>query len=167
MEELNKRQTYEKAYDDYISGMKYKDIAAKYGVSENTVKSWRKRYGWTRNCTPKKECKKNKVQSNKDKLREEIKADLVLQFKERDFDNITFMDLIEDYMEFWDIKNRLIHDIKTRGVNIKWHNGKQEGLKKNDSTGDLVKVNNQMLKILSELNLKAPPQTKDDDDDDI
>ena len=51
--------------------------------------------------------------------------------------------------------------------NIKWHNGKQEGLKKNDSTGDLVKVNNQMLKILDELNLKAPLQTKEDDDDDI
>ncbi|RMC49161.1 terminase [Lactobacillus sp. ESL0228] len=29
-------------------GMKYKDIAEKYGVSINTVKSWRKRNGWTR-----------------------------------------------------------------------------------------------------------------------
>ena len=28
--------------------MKYKDIAEKYGVSLNTVKSWKKRYGWTR-----------------------------------------------------------------------------------------------------------------------
>ena len=96
------------------------------------------------------------MQSKINKLREDIKADLVLQFKARDFNSITFLDLIDDYMEFWDIKNRLIQDIKTRGVNVKWHNGKQEGLKKNDSTGDLVKINNQMLKILDQLNLEAP-----------
>lgn len=33
---------------DYESGMKYKDIAEKYSVSINTVKSWQKRFNWTR-----------------------------------------------------------------------------------------------------------------------
>jgi uncharacterized protein YjcR len=32
---------------DYLQGMKYKDLAEKYGVSINTIKSWIKRYGWT------------------------------------------------------------------------------------------------------------------------
>lgn len=36
------------AQHDYELGMKYKDIATKYGVSFNTVKSWRSRYGWVR-----------------------------------------------------------------------------------------------------------------------
>lgn len=36
------------AYKDYLAGMKYKDIAEKYNVSINTVKSWQKRNGWTR-----------------------------------------------------------------------------------------------------------------------
>lgn len=36
------------AYQDYMDGMKYKDIAEKYGVSINTVKSWQKRNGWNR-----------------------------------------------------------------------------------------------------------------------
>lgn len=36
------------AEKDYVKGMKYKDIAEKYGVSINTVKSWKKRYGWNR-----------------------------------------------------------------------------------------------------------------------
>ena len=36
------------AEKDYINGMKYKDIAGKYGVSEATVKSWKTRYGWIR-----------------------------------------------------------------------------------------------------------------------
>lgn len=36
------------AEHDYELGMKYKDIAKKYGVSYNTVKSWRSRHGWTK-----------------------------------------------------------------------------------------------------------------------
>lgn len=40
--------TQEKAYNDYVKGLKYKEIADKYGVSVNTVKSWRRRYGWKR-----------------------------------------------------------------------------------------------------------------------
>jgi phage terminase small subunit len=38
----------ELAYQDYIKGMKYKDIAEKYGVTLNTVKSWKTRYSWVR-----------------------------------------------------------------------------------------------------------------------
>lgn len=36
------------AENDYMLGMKYKDIAAKYGVTINTVKSWKQRNGWSR-----------------------------------------------------------------------------------------------------------------------
>lgn len=41
-------ENYEKAEQDYMGGMKYKDIAEKYGTTINTVKSWKKRYGWNR-----------------------------------------------------------------------------------------------------------------------
>jgi uncharacterized protein YjcR len=41
-------EKYVHAEKDYVKGMKYKDIADKYGVSLNTVKSWKKRYGWNR-----------------------------------------------------------------------------------------------------------------------
>jgi len=40
---------YELALLDYQSGMKYKDIAVKYGVTINTVKSWKTRYQWSKN----------------------------------------------------------------------------------------------------------------------
>lgn len=64
---------YELAEKDYKAGMKYKEIADKYGVTINTVKSWKQRYNWTREgaekktsvctqnkkvCTPKKEVQK-------------------------------------------------------------------------------------------------------------
>lgn len=50
---------YELAEKDYKAGMKYKDIAQKYGVTLNTVKSWKTRY-WSNEkkkkvCTPSKE----------------------------------------------------------------------------------------------------------------
>lgn len=50
-------EKYVQAEKDYVKGMKYKDIAEKYQVSLNTVKSWKKRYGWNRNrCAPKEKC---------------------------------------------------------------------------------------------------------------
>lgn len=37
----------EKAKQDYMKGMKYKDICAKYNIAMNTLKSWVKRYSWS------------------------------------------------------------------------------------------------------------------------
>ncbi len=47
-------KNWELAKKDYLAGMKYKDIAAKYKVSVNTVKSWRSRHGWIRGAPTKK-----------------------------------------------------------------------------------------------------------------
>lgn len=44
-------EKYEQAEQDYMAGMKYKEIATKYDVSLNTVKSWKGRYGWQRGST--------------------------------------------------------------------------------------------------------------------
>ena len=41
-------ENYEKAEQDYMAGMKYKEIAEKYDTTINTVKSWKKRYRWNR-----------------------------------------------------------------------------------------------------------------------
>lgn len=44
---------------DYLSGIKNKEIADKYGISINTLKCWIKRYKWSeekkKGCTPKEE----------------------------------------------------------------------------------------------------------------
>ena len=65
---MSEEKNYILAEADYVSGMKYKDIAAKYEVSINTVKSWKKRYAWSRNkktdCT-KKGCTQNKKGAHK------------------------------------------------------------------------------------------------------
>ena len=56
------KEKYELAYEDYIAGMKYKEIAAKYEVTINTVKSWKKRYWKERiGCTQKEKVAHKKV----------------------------------------------------------------------------------------------------------
>lgn len=47
-------KNWELAKKDYLAGMKYKDIATKYKVSVNTVKSWKSRHGWIRGAPAKK-----------------------------------------------------------------------------------------------------------------
>jgi|SRR5690554_3753998 len=96
----------------------------------------------------------------------EIKKDLVEQLERKGVYGRHYLDLINDYMALWEIKNQLIKDIRERGVSIPWQNGpNQRGHKKNDSIAELNKTNAQMLKILNELGLKAEPLEEIDDGD--
>ncbi|MBB1078953.1 terminase small subunit [Limosilactobacillus sp. STM2_1] len=53
----------EEAKADYLAGMKYKDIAKKYSVSLNTVKSWKTRNKWQRKNATKKKSVRTKEKS--------------------------------------------------------------------------------------------------------
>ena len=55
------KEKHELAYEDYLLGMKRKDIAEKYGVSVNTVKSWATRHKWSKKGAP----QKKRVQAKK------------------------------------------------------------------------------------------------------
>ena len=63
---LEKKTKADSAFADYLGGMKYKDIAEKYGVTVNTVKSWKTRYGWSRNKEKGVHTKKKKVCTQKE-----------------------------------------------------------------------------------------------------
>ncbi len=78
------RAPNEKAELDYIKGMKYKDIAEKYKVSINTVKSWKTRHKWSKDkksvhteikkeCTQKKNAKLKDKESIADGIKEVLK----------------------------------------------------------------------------------------------
>jgi len=98
----------------------------------------------------------------------EIKKDLLDQLERNGVYGKHYLDLINDYMALWEVKNKLIKDIKKRGVSIYWCNGGgQEGYKKNDSIAELNKTNAQMLKILNELGLKAGKEMAVDSDEEM
>lgn len=65
-----------------------------------------------------------------------------------------YTDLADDYISLWTTKELLKKDIEERGVRIRYDNGGgQKGMKKNESVEQLIKINAQMLKLLSELGI--------------
>ena len=98
-------------------------------------------------------------------IREDLKTQLLNQSKlGKQFD-----DMIEDYIFFVKLKEELQYDIKMNGIRYKAMTGNGYTTDKpNESVQQLVKVNAQMLKILQDLNLKAPdegPEVGDGKDD--
>ena len=95
-------------------------------------------------------------------IREDLKNQLILQGKfGKQFD-----DMIEDYLYLVDLKERLKHDIDENG--IRYRNTGGNGFttfKPNESCERLLKTNAQMLKILQDLELKAPDEGGDEGDD--
>lgn len=72
----------ELAYQDYLNGMKYKEIAEKYGVTINTVKSWKTRYKWSKDGKKSVHTKTGKVctqKSNENSTKKEAIAEAVKQ----------------------------------------------------------------------------------------
>lgn len=85
---------YELAEKDYQAGMKYKDIATKYNVTLNTVKSWKTRYKWKKNTEEKesaeKVCTQNKSMRTKQKHAEEKSIpDIKEEIEKIDADGLT------------------------------------------------------------------------------
>lgn len=79
-----------------------------------------------------------------------------------------YIDLVDKYMDFWDMENDLIADIKERGVVVAYDNGGgQRGSKKNDSIDQRIKVNGQMLKILDSLGIKPTGNDMGGDEDEL
>ena len=88
---------------------------------------------------------------------DDLRKDLIKQLADKGANNKYYIDLVDQYLFFWETTKRLQDDIAERGVSVQYNNGGgQSGYKKNDSMAELVKVNGQMLKILDALNIKAP-----------
>ena len=75
---------WKEAEKDYLLGMKYKDIASKYDVSINTVKSWKSRHGWQRGA-PVKKSVHTKSKKVAPKIIDELEANSELNDKQKLF----------------------------------------------------------------------------------
>ena len=84
-------------------------------------------------------------------VRESLLEQLRLQNKTSEF----YGDLVNDYVKYWSLKNKLITDINKKGLRYKTVNGNGiEVEKPNESVTNLPKITTAMLKILNDLNLK-------------
>lgn len=98
----------------------------------------------------------------KKQIEESLKEQLRLQGKDLKF----YEDLVNDYLFYWDLKKKLIMDIKKKGIRYSAVNGNGiEVEKTNDSVINLQKTTAIMLKILADLNLKEPMHKPDPEKD--
>lgn len=97
---------------------------------------------------------------------EEIRNDLKEQLISQNKFGKQFDDMIEDYIFFVKVKDKLQKDIDKKGVRYTTMTGNgYETSKQNESVTNLIKVNAQMLKILQDLELKSPESETGDEDD--
>ena len=102
-----------------------------------------------------------KITEKKEAIKEDLQSQLIAQNKfGKQFD-----DMIEDYLYFFELKERLKHDININGIRYKNTGGNGfSTYKPNESVERLQKTNGQMLKILQDLDLKAPEEDGEGDD---
>lgn len=112
----------------------------------------------------KQETKRKKALEDKiEAIREDLKSQLLAQNKfGKQFDN-----LVEDYIFFVKLKEDLQYDIQTNGIRYRTMTGNGYPTDKpNESVQNLVKINAQMLKILQDLELKAPEDNPEEGEGD-
>ena len=98
--------------------------------------------------------RKSKKAREMDEIKEKIKSSLIKQLRAKGAETAHFLDIIDDYMEFYDTKKALQEDIKERGVSYKTLSA--NGF---ESVKDMVAVEKQMLSILKELGLTTDEPT--------
>ena len=118
--------------------------------------------------------KKSKGQAEQeveDKKISIIREDLRNQLMEQNKFGKQFEDMVEDYIYLVKLKEKLQQDIDEKGIRYKVKTGNGFIQRKpNESVVNILKVNNQMLKILQDLDLKAPdtpPTTEEGEEDDL
>lgn len=99
---------------------------------------------------------------SKKELEKSLREQLRLQEKTSQF----YQDLVTDYLFYWDLKKKLISDIKKKGIRYSAVNGNGIKVEKpNESVQNLQKTTVTMLKILADLNLKEPLHESDPESD--
>ncbi|WP_076981431.1 terminase small subunit [Latilactobacillus sakei] len=108
----------DEAKKDYLSGMKYKDIAEKYEVSINTVKSWKQRNNWQRGPTQKGVHTKNKKGAHKvEKVEPRIIEEVSANDELNDQQKLFCLYYIQRFNATWAYMQAYGVDYRTANVN--------------------------------------------------
>ena len=167
----------------FLDGKSLTEVSRGLDISRTTAVKWRKEFGLSIDVIKEKvqskvgsdgsdkEIQKKACNADGDmaltKKMKAIRESLLVQLKLKGNDTVYFIDLVDDYIRLWKVKEMLDKDINERGVQIEYFNGaNQKGLKKNDSVGELLKCNQQMIKLLDKLGLKVNTELLNDGDED-
>ena len=84
---------------------------------------------------------------------DKIRKSLTEQLKNKGAFVPAFEDLIDDYVTFYLLKEKLSKDIKERGITVEEYRGNTPVEKENPSVRSLINVNLQMLTILDRMKI--------------
>jgi chlorite dismutase len=140
---------------------KEKEMEKQVKNVEKVVKALRENEKNKRKQQMEKQKRQKIINEKADTIREALKEQLTNQNKFGE----QFDDMIEDYIFLVSLKEELQYDIKIKGLRYSSMTGNGYTTDKpNESVQNLLKVNGQMLKILQELDLKAPEEEGEGDD---
>ena len=106
------------------------------------------------------------MSKKKSKKYRDIKNSLLETLEKSKNNTPYFVNLVEDYMSFYETKEQAKAEIEEKGVMVEYQNGKnQSGYKKNDMIEVILKVNAQMIKILDKLGINIDGDLGFDDDE--
>lgn len=95
-----------------------------------------------------------------------IKEDLIQQLSMRNMTQSFYLDLVDQYVSYFNMKEELMEDIRKNGVRVEVTSGNGFTTKKaNESILLAHKTTQIMLKILSDLDLKQPIVDDESDSD--
>lgn len=95
----------------------------------------------------------------------EIKASLLDQLERSGNDAPYFLDLVDDYMKMYVTKELCAADIEARGVTVIGIGSTgQKTAKRNDSADQLLRTNQQMIKLLDMLGIKPVEAAEEDEE---
>ena len=96
----------------------------------------------------------------------DIRQDLMEQLEAKGMTSKFYIDLVNDYIKYYELKESLQKDIKKRGLRYEVVSGNGFSSEKpNESVQNLMKVTATMLKILQDLDLQKPIAIEDSADD--
>ena len=98
--------------------------------------------------------------------KQRIRTSLIKEIEQKEMDVELWGDLINDYLTFWEIKEKLKYDIERNGAMITIENGKQKFRKRNDAVVELPKISKRMTDILDFLKINPPEHDAEGEEDD-
>lgn len=154
------------------------EVAKQLGISERTLRKWiAENYSTDFSKLFRERRRKSRLKVKESDVSlvpttssaDDVRKDLIHQLTKRKALSPVFMDIINDYMEFWEIKEKLKDDIRKRGVYVQYDNGGgQTGITSNSSVDNLLKISSKMRDIIKQLEINVDVvSTEMEEDDDF
>ena len=97
---------------------------------------------------------------------ESIREDLINQLELKGMHHSYYRDMVDQYCDYFEMKNDLMEDVKKKGVRVEVTSG--NGFTTSKDNGSImlsIKVTQTMLKILNDLGLREPVMSDVSEDD--